>query len=232
MRSSSCRIALVTIALLHPLRSLADPDSARQTPDSRRAADSSARSSAQDEIQFRLLSRADFLASHPPRETAGHPAGLNAVSCLRIGWRGLQVEFSARGGGLREAGVSASVRTPRFVALFDRRCSWWSPEPENPAYALLHEQVHFAISEHAARMLTEEMRSKGRVIRGYGPTRDAAVASLEENLRGVASQAKWAARREHDAFDFETLRDRSQSVQQRWVDRYEEKLGVGLSRER
>jgi hypothetical protein len=121
------------------------------------------------------------------------------------------------------------VASPRFVALFDRKCSWWSPDAEDPAYALLHEQVHFAIAEYAARTLTAEIRGKGRAIRGYGATRDAAVADLEQSLQRLVSRAKWAARREHDAFDSETLRDRSPAVQERWIQLYEKRLGVNFS---
>jgi hypothetical protein len=176
-----------------------------------------------DEIQFRPLREADFLSTRPPQESAGHPAGVNAVSCLRIGWLGgFPIEFTVRG-----KRVSAVAPIPRFVAFFDRRCSWWSPTPEDPSYALLHEQVHFAIAEHAARTLTEE--SKGRVVRGFGSTSEEAQADLEESLRLLASQARWAARRKHDAFDSETSRDRSRALQQKWVDRYQERLGTSLS---
>ena len=121
------------------------------------------------------------------------------------------------------------MRTPRFVAFFERSCSWWSPEPEDAAYALAHEQIHFAIAEYEARKLTQEMRTKNRTVRGRGRTRDEAVANLEQNLRGLASSAQLAAGREHDAFDSATLRDRSQSVQQEWMDRYEKLLDIEFS---
>jgi hypothetical protein len=46
------------------------------------------------------------------------------------------------------------------------------------AYALIHEQVHFAIAEHAARMLTEGMRAKRRVIRDAAGGRQAAPVAV------------------------------------------------------
>jgi hypothetical protein len=180
---------------------------------------------ARDEIEFRILTPSDFLAAHPPVEAA-HPAGFNAVSCVRIGWpAGLPIEYSVRGSGAA-AGVSAVMPGARFVAFFDRQCSWWSSQPEDPSYALLHEQVHFAIAEHAARELTQAMRRDARVVRGYGSSRDQARSALEQRLLSLATEAQIAARREHTAFDSETSRDRSPEVQQRWVDRYETHLGV------
>jgi hypothetical protein len=210
----SVKAALFSVALLCPLCLLAEPNSPQEI--------------AEEEIEFRILSRADFLATQPPPEAAGHLAGLNAVSCLRIGWRGLSIDLSVPGGS-SEGRVSATVASPRFVALFDRKCSWWHPQPEDPAYALMHEQVHFAIAEYAARTLTQEMRTKKRVIRGNGPSRDAALANLNQSLEHFASRAKWAARREHDAFDAATRRDRSSKVQQEWVHLYEERLSIKFS---
>jgi len=121
------------------------------------------------------------------------------------------------------------VFSPRFIALFDRECSWWSPRSKDTAYALVHEQVHFAIVEYAARVLTQEMRTDNRMVRGYGSNQEDALAELTQNLRALASQAMRSARREHEAFDWETLRDRSAAVQQEWVRRYEGRLGIKLS---
>jgi hypothetical protein len=219
---SRVALALAAVALLRPLGPLADPDPGAADP---RVADAAA---SPHEIQFRLITEADFLAKHPPPDLVQHPAGLNAVSCLRIGWpAGFHIDF--RSTGFSESTTSASA-SPRFVALFDRSCSWWSSKPEDAGYALLHEQVHFAITEYAARALTEELRTAGRVLRGYGPTRSDALANLEQSMRTTAFRARMAARREHDAFDAETSRDRSEAVQQKWVDRYEKRLGVRLSR--
>jgi hypothetical protein len=183
-----------------------------------------------DEIQFRSLTPDDFRAAHPPSEAVGHPMGFHAISCLRIGWpAGLRAEFSERqdSGGQRR--VSASITQPSFVALFDRSCSWWSPELADHGYALTHEQVHFAISEHAARALSKEMRIERVAVRGYGDSPKAALANLEQNLERTASRARREARREHDAFDAETRRDRSPEVQEKWVRAYEERLGIRLA---
>jgi len=221
--------ALAVLVLLQPLRSFADPQKPQQTRDDQASSDSPAGSAVQDEIRFRLLSETDFLASHPPVEMARHPADLDAVSCLRIGWYALRIEFSEPGVGPFDGAISASVRTPQFVSFFERTCSWWSPHPEDPAYALAHEQVHFAIAEYEARQLTQEMRARGRTVRGRGRTRGEAVANLEQKLRSLASNAQMAAAREHVAFDSATLHDRARSVQQEWIDRYEKRLGIGLS---
>ncbi len=228
---TSVKATLFSIALLRPLGLLADPNPAQNTRHLQARADSP--DIAENEIQFRRLSEADFLATHPPPnpppEMPRHSAGLIAVSCVRIGWPAdLRIELSVRRDAYPRRRVSATVSTPMFVALFDRDCSWWSPKPKDAAYALLHEQVHFAIGEYAARVLTQEMRTDGRIVRGYGARQEDAVAALMQNLRGLASQAMRSARREHEAFDWETRRDGSTAVQHKWIRQYEERLGLKL----
>ena len=184
------KVALLSIALLDPLCLLAD----RNLPQNTRPLEARADSldTTQNEIQFRLLSEADFRARHPPPnpppEMPWHSAGLNALSCVRVGWPDLRIEFSMRGDAALRRRISATVFNPRFVALFDRECSWWSPKPKDRAYALMHEQVHFAIVEYAARgprLRPEPRRRSGRTHAKSAGARRSSHAFREARARGV-----------------------------------------------
>jgi hypothetical protein len=145
-------------------------------------------------------------------------AHFDAASCISIvASSELRVDLAERPG----ASASASVSSPRFVAVFDPHCSWWSRESNDPGYALRHEQVHFAIEEHAARELTREMAAAGTTVRAIGADREAAITNLGDKLRNTALQAMRKASVEHDSFDSATSADRSPEVQLEWVRRYE-----------
>lgn len=170
---------------------------------------------AGDEIPFRLLTEGDFLAKSPPPEVVWRSGGLEAASCLQIVWpAGQSLAFSERSVGGATRAVTVTLVRPRFAAVFDRSCSWWAPDPKDPAYALLHEQVHFAISEHAARELTRRLADPSQAIRARGASKQEAEARLQERLHTLANSAKRKASAEHKAFDSAARADRSVETQQ------------------
>lgn len=180
------------------------------------------------QLRFRLLSVEDFRASYPPLEFAHRADHLDAVSCLSIiAPPELKIDVSQAGASLGGP-VSARVLRPRFVAIFDAECSWWGESPVDPEYALQHEQVHFAIAEHQARKLTQQLVRTGTIILALGADGHTAVANLGKKLRAMEAQAQQNAGREHAAFDTETLADRSPRTQLAWVQRYERLLGTRL----
>ena len=180
--------------------------------------------SKDDVILFRVLTVEDFRAPHPPIAFAHRLAHFGAVSCISItAPPELRIDLSGRSG----VSTIASISSPRFIAAFDPHCSWWSPEPSDPRYALQHEQVHFAIAEHAARELTREMAAAGTTVRAIGADRDAAISNLREKLQSTALQAVRRASLEHDAFDSATSASPTPEVQLEWVRRYKALLADG-----
>jgi hypothetical protein len=145
-------------------------------------------------------------------------AHFDAVSCISIvASPELRIDLAER----PRVSATASVSSPRFIAVFDPHCSWWSREPNDPGYALRHEQVHFAIAEHAARELTREMAAAGNTVRAIGADREGAISNLSEKLRITAYRAMRKASLEHDAFDSATSANPLPEVQLEWVRRYE-----------
>lgn len=179
----------------------------------------------EDPITYRRLTRKDFLATGPPLQFSHRAANLKAVSCVSVvAASDLRVELSHREDVQADLRIVASLPHPRFVAVFDRLCSWWSPEPGDPAYALQHEQVHFAIAEYAARKLSVELQDANTVVRTHGSSEKAAIAKLELKIRGLASRAMLSAGREHKAFDSAVSASRAPGVQLEWVRKYERLL--------
>lgn len=175
------------------------------------------------EFRYRPLVRADFRAASPPEELARHGEHLKANSCLRIAWpEGLSVQVIRRSSGM----IHAVLTSPRFHATFSPSCSWMSERIEDPTDALRHEQIHFAISELAARSLTEEF--EGRILRGTGRTRAMAFDQLTAEMRKLAERGQARADLEHQRFDAEVGPTGSPTVESLWARRYESAVGQVL----
>lgn len=224
LKSQILSSVLLVLLVSSPSRPLAQARSAE--PASNDIERNTELSNAQeDRITYRRLTTEDFLATGPPVEFWHRVANLKAVSCLRVvAASDLHVELSRREGVQKDLRVVAYLPHPRFVAVFDRLCSWWSPEPGDPAYALQHEQVHFAIAEYAARRLSIELQDTDTVVRSYGSSREAAMANLELKIRGLATRAMLSADREHKAFDAAVSASPAPGVQLEWVRKYESLL--------
>jgi len=174
------------------------------------------------EIRYRALTAADFRAVRPPGELRDHGKQLRAASCLRIAWpAGIHVVFDRTADGR----TRAELQSPRFHARFDPDCSWLAPDLQDVAYALAHEQVHFAISEAAARQLTGELRTR-RVV-GQGTGRHAALDALAAEMKRIAEEAMARAAREHGRVVTEAARRGKHASHRAWARAYRVKLGVG-----
>jgi len=101
---------------------------------------------------YRTLTRDDFQATTPPK---GAPKGAAAalIGAVRVE---PQSDWVVK---LTTASDStffeATARNLRFQAIMDPKTSWWREELDSisTAHVLQHEQIHFAISEIAARIL-------------------------------------------------------------------------------
>ena len=112
-----------------------------------------------DVITYRALKRGDFRAEHPPKAFLGiHVPRPVAVSCAYVAPDPRARVFAEpiRPGG--EGPYRPRVENLAFRGLFSRSCSWWNQEHGlSPMYVLEHEQIHFALSEVAARKLNRDV---------------------------------------------------------------------------
>jgi hypothetical protein len=106
-----------------------------------------------DAISYRKLKRADFKGTQPPQ---GFDERMAAVTCVytepKIDKQAIEVRTDQTGQLFHVA-----VNNVQYRALMNRNCSWWNPDTIDSLedYVLEHEQIHFALSEIAARRWSE-----------------------------------------------------------------------------
>ncbi len=185
-----------------------------------------------DLVPWSELRRDDFLAEAPPGPLASHAGLIGAVSCIGINIRedaspAVTVERLPTG----EKRYVARVYRPRFTAVFDRICSWWNPETDDPEYLLDHEQIHFDIAEAAARRLgrtlvvDESFKARSR-------SRSDALAKLHVLVGIAVKRALINEQERHELFDRETSDVRSRARQQRWAERVRAEIATEAARAR
>ena len=113
-----------------------------------------------------------------------------------------------------------------FEAIFIPSCSWWNPglPGKREAYVLEHEQIHFALTELAARKLTNEVIEE---IKGYlaiGDTYNEAQKDIMGNLKDITQKAIEASMEEHTDFDENTSLFYDPKVQRRWLEKVNTRL--------
>lgn len=171
-----------------------------------------------DAIAWGRLTREDFQGEQPPPHLASHAAEIGAVSCVSLGLQDdtrprLSLEILATG----ERRYTAQVEALRYTAFFDRLCSWWNPGSDAPAYQLEHEQIHFDLTELAARELGRELRTGGTPLRTRAATEAEALAKLEARLAILVRQALRRTLERQARFDRETSAQKDAARQAQWA---------------
>ena len=179
-----------------------------------------------DPIPWAELSRADFRAPDPPPHLASHAGLIGAVSCLSIklsedsdiSVRALQPEV----GPVR---YEAAVPAPVFEAVFDRICSWWNPlSKDDDEYLLEHEQLHFDMTEIAARRLARELEDRELVA--LASSAELALAKLSAKVDIETRSALVELQERQLLFDAQTSVQRSREDQKRWAREVAEDLAA------
>jgi hypothetical protein len=182
---------------------------------------------ATDAIRYRRISRADFRASEPPAQVAAHAKSFGAFTCASVVPEGMtRVRFEPSG----EPGTwVGTLENAAFHAEMDRGCSWWNPEgtPAPAAYVLEHEQIHFALTEIAARRLTARMRA----VSLRSASQPSASAELQHRYDGLLEGARDELVRTSTEFDEDTSGRYEPGRQARWLARVESELAGSRAEE-
>ena len=119
-----------------------------------------------------------------------------------------------------------SVDFIAFEAVVVPDCSWWNPEnsPARRAYVIEHEQVHFALTELAARRLTVEAAGADGPRMVIGTSRGQAIDLLSGAIHRMLEAAMEVNLREQTRFDEETSLYHAPEAQRRWLTVTEEAL--------
>ena len=113
-----------------------------------------------------------------------------------------------------------------FEAIFVPDCSWWNPNlaKGRKEYVLQHEQIHFALTELAARKLTNDASHELKGYRAIGNTYSESQEELKRKLKTMVREAMEVGLEEHTDFDKDTSLFYDPRVQRRWLEKVDARL--------
>ena len=168
-----------------------------------------------DAISYRALRPSDFKRTSPPGRIRHGHYECGALTCAYI--RSSQdAKIEVRQPRPGEAYFEARARHVRFHALMDRQCSWWNPRQTHAAYTLQHEQIHFAISEIAARRLDRAAHELVRELVVTGSSQQEAVDGISERIQSLAQRYMDEALERNEEFDEDTSLGENPKRQREW----------------
>lgn len=181
-----------------------------------------------DVIGYRLLSRADFRGTQAPPEFARVAGRVGAATCgqvrttsdtvFLINWR--------QESPTSERQHWVEVKKLGFMALMDRRCSWWNDQTASraPGYVLQHEQIHFALYELGARKLNASAESIKQSMMNEGKSQEAVQRRAQQALNDALVKATEELLERNREFDEDTSLGFRPDRQRAWLNQVNEEL--------
>jgi hypothetical protein len=175
-----------------------------------------------DVIGYRNLTRADFRGRQAPIEFASVADRVGAATCgqvrttpdtaFLIHWQQDSPQSEPR--------HWVEVKKLRFMALMDRRCSWWNEKlaARAPDYVLQHEQIHFALYELGARRLNASVDDIKHEMTRPGSTKEEVQARAQQALKGALSEATEKLIERNRDFDQDTSLGYRPDRQRAWLE--------------
>jgi len=174
-----------------------------------------------DVISYRQLTRADFRGTRPPPEFAAVADRVGAATCGQVRTTpDTSFMLHARKGGTGgEEHHWVEVKKLGFMALMDRRCSWWNDKvaAKAPAYVLEHEQIHFALYELGARKLNASAESIRRSMLDEGSSQREVEAHARQALNAALTEATEQLIDRNRDFDSDTSLGYRPDRQRAWL---------------
>jgi hypothetical protein len=181
-----------------------------------------------DVIGYRELTRADFRGTSAPTEFAAVAHRVGAATCGQVrttpdttfllNWR--QESPTSQ----RQHWVE--VKKLGFMALMDRRCSWWNDRLAGraPGYVLQHEQIHFALYELGARKLNASVDALKRDMTAQGKSQEEVQAHAQRALNEALTSATEDLLDRNRDFDQDTSLGYRPDRQRSWLKKVLEEL--------
>lgn len=104
--------------------------------------------------------------------------------------------------------------------------SWWNPEIQAALtdYVLQHEQIHFALTELAARKLTRDSKKWASDLMVVKETPQKVYAEIVQQIKDMINSAMEASQKRHLEFDQDTSLFYAPAWQTWWLERVEKDL--------
>ena len=174
----------------------------------------------EDLIDYRTLTRADFMGEKPVGEAAEHVDAMGAQTYAIVrpdpNLKILITGTEEGGGGTRYRGKLESRL--HFRAQMDRKRSWWNPNlkevPE--AYVLQHEQIHFAIAALEAQRLNASSAKLTASMHADGDSAEEVRDRIQAKLDGVIQEALDRLIEQNGKFDEDTSARYAPKKQEEW----------------
>lgn len=175
---------------------------------------------------YRPLTQDDFRAASLPEQMVEHAERINAHAATLIRLTADSGFRITSGDWYGQTHFFGRIERLAFEAVMLPDRSWWNPKiPINRrSYVLQHEQIHFALTELAARQLTGDSQKWASDVLVIKPTPQEVRAELARQMKDRINAAMEASLKRQAAFDEDTSLFYSPKWQQWWSWKVEEEL--------
>jgi hypothetical protein len=175
---------------------------------------------------YRPLTTDDFKASSLSDGQSVHAKNINAQSAILIRLTP-DSKFKTSPWPLwGQMNYLGSISHLAFEAVMIPQHSWWNPSmnPARKAYVLQHEQIHFALTELAARQLTRDSREWASKLLVVKQTPEQVYTEIFEQIQEKIRAALEANQKRHLEFDNDTSLSYNPKWQAWWFEKVEKEL--------
>jgi hypothetical protein len=175
---------------------------------------------------YRQLTTEDFRATSLPENLSAHAEGINAQAATQIRITADSSFRITRRPFLDRIDYSGSINHLAFEAVMIPDNSWWNPKIKAAikGYVLQHEQIHFALTELAARKLTSDARKWASNLLVIKQTPQEVHSEIVQQIKGMINSAMKANQKRHLKFDEDTSLFYNPAWQAWWLKTVEEEL--------
>ena len=175
---------------------------------------------------YRQLTPEDFRATSLPENLSAHAEGINAQAATQIRVTADSNFSITRRPFLDRIDYSGSINHIAFEAVMIPNNSWWNPKIKAAikGYVLQHEQIHFALTELAARKLTSDARKWSSNLLIIKQTPQEVHAEIVRQIKDMINSAMKANQKRHLKFDEDTSLFYNPSWQVWWLETVEKEL--------
>jgi hypothetical protein len=175
---------------------------------------------------YRPLTLDDFLAPALPDNQSAHGEHINAQSAILIRLTpdsNFKIAPWPLWGHINYLG---SINHIAFEAVMIPKHSWWNKKInlDQKAYVLQHEQIHFALTELAARQLTREAQEWASTVLVVKQTPQEVYSEIAQQIEEKIKAALEANKKRHLEFDNDTSLYYNPKWQAWWFEEVEEEL--------
>jgi hypothetical protein len=175
---------------------------------------------------YRPLTPEDFRATSLPENLSTHEGNINAQSAILIRLRKDSKISITPWPILGKVNYLGSINHLAFEAVMIPDNSWLNPKNKAAmiGYVLQHEQIHFALTELAARKLTRDTQKWASDLMVLKQTPQQVYDEIVQQIKEKINSALAVNKKRHLEFDQDTSLFYNPSWQAWWLEKVEEEL--------